>query len=270
MNKRAVGYVRLSQKERKLSKDEIETSIINQENEIRNYCKLHKYDLIKIYREKYMTGDSPNRPSFNQMRDDAINREFDVIIVRSMSRFTREGADKQEDLLIEFTLNKVEVISMTEETGDELTRYMLGMVNKIIIIMGRIKTRQMRKGKKADGRAYIKAPYGYKNIKKKKTYWQINPKEAEIVKRIFNGEKYNDSLGISKKVYNKIRNNINYVGVNGKSILCHNVYIRDSKKKIVDVQKEIYYGYHEPIISPQEWLKIHPEDKDNEFVSGLL
>ncbi len=277
--KRAVGYVRLSQKDKSLSKEEMETSLINQENEIKSYCQKKGYQLIEIYKEKYITGDSPNRPEFNRMRNDAYDRKFDVSVVRDMSRFTREGADKQEDLIIEFGVNKVEIESMSEDTSSELTRYLLGVVNKVIIIMGRMKTEQMRRGKKAIGRAYIKAPFGYKNLKGKKEYWVVT-KDALIVKEVFRRkilkqsmQKIIGELGISEKQYCTIIKNRCYVGVKDgdsfKSIVHHKHYIKDSNKVVIDVQIEEYIGFHEPLISPSDWLLVHPEDKGNLLLSSL-
>lgn len=281
IQKLAVGYVRISQKDRTLSKVELETSITNQENEIKQYCKKEKHELIKIYREKYITGDDPTRPIFNEMIRDAKKKQFDILVVRSLSRLTREGSEAQEDYMTYFNYYSIEVKSLTENIDNELNRFIYGFIHKIPIILGRINTKHMRKGKKQDGRAYIKAPYGYVNLKKRKRYWKVNNKEAEIVRNVFEmkirGMSYKAiviSVEITNELYYKILKTRSYVGVkvkdNFKSIISHKSYIKDSKKKIIDIKQEEYFGFHEPLVSPQDWLKVNPEDKDNVCIKELL
>jgi len=276
--RKAIGYARLSQKDRDLPQEELETSIINQENEIRQYCKKHEFKLIDIYREKYITGDDPDRPKFNELLEDVKNKKFDVLVVRSLSRITREGSEAQEDYILYFGYHGVEVVSMTEDTKNELTRFIYGFINRIPIILGRISTRQMREGKKALGMAYFRAPFGYKNLKKQKNYWKLT-KESEVVLEVFDRKlakedfkKTISELKINVSLYYKILGNRNYVGVRladgtFNSIISHNKYVKDSKKKIIDVIKDEYLGHHPALISPENWLRIHPGDKDNVMIN---
>lgn len=279
--KKAATYIRLSKRDRSLSKEELETSIVNAQNEAREYCKRNDIELVKIYVEKYITGDDPNRPVLQEVIDDAKKGEFHILIVRSLSRLTREGSEKQEDYIILFGYYGVEVVSLTEDTKNELNRLIYGFVHRIPIILARIGTKQMRTGKVAIGKAYIKAPFGYKNVKSPGTYWKINEK-AEIVKKVFKmaldeegKSKIIRKLGITYKLYNKIINNKNYVGVKFsdgkyKSIISHTSYIKNSSKEVVDTKKVEYFGTHEPLISAWNWIKLHPEDRNNELVKALL
>lgn len=268
--KTAVGYIRLSDPERNLEKSEIETSLVNQESEIRSYCQKHKYNLKHIYREIYITGDDPNRPQFNKMLNDAQSNTFQILIVRSLSRLTRSGAEKQEDYITLLGYFGVEVISMTEDVKNELNRFIYGFVHRLPIIMGRIMTKQMQSGKRAQHKAYIKAPYGYKNTKNASTYWQPD-KRSETVKKAFEQaykgtptSQIAQQLKIPLTTCYKILRNINYVGIKTqkgyKSIIHHQNYIKDSNKKLINKKPIHYTGTHQPLITITQWLKLHPQD----------
>lgn len=273
-------YIRLSQKDRHIE-DDIDTSIVNAKSEASIYCKkFYNCELDKIYIEKYITGDDPNRLVLNQMIEDAKKGEFNILIVRSLSRLTREGSEKQEDYIILLGYYGVEVVSMTEDAKNELNRFIFGFVHRLPIILARIYTKQMRQGKQAQGKAYVKAPFGYKNVKKSNQYWIYN-KDAEKVREVFSMhlkgftlDEIMKALKLSYKVVHKILNNVNYVGIklpdgSYKSIINHIKYIKDSNKIIINKEKVAYLGFHEPLISPEDWLKIHPEDKDNELMVAL-
>lgn len=273
------GYIRVSRKDRNTAKGEIETTIINATERIKSYFKKNNIELYEIYIDVNKSGDDPNRPEFHRMRDDAKKGLFNLLVVTKLSRLTRSGGESQANIIAYFAYHRVDIISLTEDISNELNREIIAFLNKLPIIIARIDTEGMREGKKSIGRAYIKSPFGYKNLKKKKEYWKVIYDESDIVKGVFEivlkGGKFCSKLGISKRLFDKILNNQNYVGVklsdgSYKSIISHKHYIKDSDKKVIDIQKEAYFGFHEPLISPQDWIRLHPDDKNDEIVNGLL
>ncbi|MEK6883105.1 MAG: recombinase family protein, partial [Nanoarchaeota archaeon] len=77
---RAVGYIRVSQEERKKkNRDDLETSLQNQRKDIEDYCKNKDFELIEIYDDKYLSGDDPDRPELKRMQADMYASKFDII-----------------------------------------------------------------------------------------------------------------------------------------------------------------------------------------------
>ena len=82
---RAVGYIRVS------SKDQVEGYSLQSQTEIiENYCK-DRYNLLNIYAEKGISGKTvKKRDAFQQMYRDSFEGKFDVLIIFSLDRFTRD------------------------------------------------------------------------------------------------------------------------------------------------------------------------------------
>ena len=79
--KRCVIYARVSTGEQ---------NVDNQIKELKIMQNLQNYMLIGTYIDT-VSGGSANRPEFQRMLDDARLRKFDVILVWSLDRFSREG-----------------------------------------------------------------------------------------------------------------------------------------------------------------------------------
>lgn len=65
----------------------------NQLMELREYCKTSGYTIYKEFTDKVSGGKSEkDRPQFAQMLKDASQKKFDLLLVWSLDRFTREGS----------------------------------------------------------------------------------------------------------------------------------------------------------------------------------
>jgi len=62
----------------------------SQISQLKSFQKLQSYDLVSVYVDK-MSGGSSNRPDFQRMLRDARLRKFDMLLVTSLDRFSREG-----------------------------------------------------------------------------------------------------------------------------------------------------------------------------------
>jgi DNA invertase Pin-like site-specific DNA recombinase len=79
----AVGYYRCST-------DRQETSIEDQQAQVRKYAAEHGYRLLREYADEGISGDA-DRPDFQRMHEDAIRiRDFQKVIVWDQSRYSRE------------------------------------------------------------------------------------------------------------------------------------------------------------------------------------
>ena len=84
-------YCRLSEEDRdKESEEEDSRSIQNQKRILTEYAVKQGWDIEGVYSDDDYTGADRNRPKFNRILKLAENREIDIILCKSQSRFTRE------------------------------------------------------------------------------------------------------------------------------------------------------------------------------------
>ncbi len=111
-NKRSVIYARVSTEEQ---------NIDNQIEQLKTMQKQQKYIETGIYTD-YIGGGSANRPQFQQMLKDARLRKFDIILVWSLDRFSREGMSNTLSYIKRLKQHKVALKSLQEpwlDTSDE-------------------------------------------------------------------------------------------------------------------------------------------------------
>lgn len=112
--KRAVGYIRVS------SVSQVEgESLDNQRDNIRKHCEIHGYNLTNIYDDSGYSGSNTARPDFEKMMLDASASKFDVVIVNSLSRFSRSTSDflKAFELLQENEINLISLQDSVDTSG---------------------------------------------------------------------------------------------------------------------------------------------------------
>ena len=74
-----------------IMQNEPDLAILDQMQQLRDYCKVHGYVLAKEYIDAGFSGMNDNRPEFQQMISDATDdpSPFEAIIVLNHSRFFR-------------------------------------------------------------------------------------------------------------------------------------------------------------------------------------
>ena len=83
---RVAGYVRVS------SESQTENySIPEQKDAIEKYCKMHGWNLVKIYVDGGFTGANTERPALNERMAAADN--YDIVLVYKIDRFSRSQKD---------------------------------------------------------------------------------------------------------------------------------------------------------------------------------
>lgn len=85
---RAAIYCRLSKEdEDKIGESE---SIQNQKSMLLQYALENGFDIYQIYSDEDYSGIDRNRPAFNSMLQAASEHQFDVVLAKTQSRFTRD------------------------------------------------------------------------------------------------------------------------------------------------------------------------------------
>ena len=188
---RAVIYARVSSDEQA----DRGLSIPSQIKICRDFIERQSGVYVKEYIDEAISGLKSDRPSFLEMLSDAQEEKFDTIVVYSLSRFSRDRFDAitKKRLLRDVG---VEVVSATEPIDSTTPEGKLleGIIESINEFYSANLSRETFRGLKANAEMGFwnggTPPFGYKrkeviiNGTKKSTY-EIEEREAEVVKRIF-------------------------------------------------------------------------------------
>ena len=191
--KRAALYLRVSTGRQAAG----DVSLPSQRQLTTRHCESQGWEVVAEFVEPGASATDDKRPVFQRMLEEAASseRRFDIICVHSFSRFYRNGAE------MELTIRRlrkqgVEVISMTQPTGDdpsqELMRQIIGVFDEYTSREnGKNVTRSMRESAKQGFWNGARPPLGYRIFEaerrgaKIKKRLEIDPVEAETVRLIF-------------------------------------------------------------------------------------
>lgn len=280
---KAAIYLRLSKEDR-----EKNNSIDMQREITRKYAKEHNYSIVDEYIDNGYSGILDSRPALNRLMTDIIRNKINMVIVKDMSRLTRNKNLTSYYTDIFFPDNDVRLISVTEyvDTGE---RYEIddvvalrGIVNQSYLEDVSRKIKSVKRNLKEQGK-FIEASvvYGYKKDKLDKYKLIIDDEVKPIIKNIFSlyisgigptqiAKKLNEkgiltpsqylNLKITgkywtKSIVNRILNDPTYTGR-----LVLNKYENDLrlKKRIVTPKSKYKYkeNTHEAIISIEDYEKV--------------
>lgn len=90
------------------------TSLAAQENLLREYCNMLKYDIYQVYMDDGYSAKNMNRPALKAMIEDMKNHQFDSVMVWKLSRISRSVFDLLT-LLKEFDKYNVKFVSYSEQ-----------------------------------------------------------------------------------------------------------------------------------------------------------
>lgn len=183
MNKeKAAIYVRVSVLKEEAVSPEMQL------DKARKYCELND-EKYEVFKDLDFSGKDTNRPAFQQMQDKINMGLISKVVVYRLDRVSRSVKDLA--LFMEsLKENDVEFCSITEnfDTTTPMGRAMINIMGVFAqmereVISQRIldtKAKQM-----ADGIKLGIPPYGYRLRVKCQSKWVIVPKEAELVKIVF-------------------------------------------------------------------------------------
>ena len=186
---KAAIYCRLSKEdEDKIGESE---SIQNQKSMLIQYAMEKGFELYQIYSDEDYSGIDRNRPAFNSMLQAASEHQFDVVLAKTQSRFTRDMELVEKYLhgkFIEWGIRFIAVVDHvdTNDTANKKSRQINGLINEWYLEDLSTNVRSVLDHKRKEG-LFIGsfARYGYCKDPNAKGKLIIDPEAAEVVRRIF-------------------------------------------------------------------------------------
>jgi len=169
-----------------------EGTIESQIEALKEYAKTHDLTIIQEFIDNGYSGSELNRPGLDQLRDVIQEGKIEGILILSPDRLSRKQAH-QIILMEEFKKRHIQVIFTNQQFDDSPEAQLMLQIQgslaeyeraKILDRTRRGRNHAVKNGQVLGGRA----PYGYKFVHKTdktRAHWEINPQEAEIVRRIY-------------------------------------------------------------------------------------
>lgn len=179
----------------RLSKEDTNTnnSIEAQRDITLKYAKEHNINVINEYVDNGYSGIIDSRPALNKMTIDIIRKKIDMVIVKDLSRLTRDKKKTGYYTEIFFPDNDVRLVSVTEfiDSGERYevddTIMLRGIMNQSYIEDTSKKIKAVKTNMKKQGKYVEKnVPYGYKKDENDKYKVIVDEDVADNVKLIFN------------------------------------------------------------------------------------
>ncbi len=189
---RAVLYLRLSKEDAdKISKGDDSASIKNQRLLLTDYALVHDYKIVHVYSDDDESGLYDNRPDFEKMMVDAKLNQFDIIIAKTQSRFSRNMEHIEKYLHHDLPNLGIRFIGVvdgvdTDNDDNKKSRQINGLVNEWYCEDLSKNIRSSFQAKMRDGQFLgSSCPYGYRKDPKNHNHLVIDEYAARVVKRIY-------------------------------------------------------------------------------------
>lgn len=191
---RVAIYCRLSQEDRnKKNKEDDSESIKNQKIMLTEYAlaKEDEWEIVGIFVDEDWAGMNQDRPDYNQVLTLAEQGEIDIVLCKSLNRFTRDNIVVEQYVLEKFKEWNVRFIGIVDNTdtavkGNKKTIQINGLTNQWYIedMSDNIKAALDTKRNKGE---YIGSVplYGYLKDPNQKGHLIIDPVASEVVKEVF-------------------------------------------------------------------------------------
>ena len=196
---RIAGYTRISVD---IEQDRDNTSIENQKSIIRDYVsRVFPSSELDLYEDRDRSGYTfEQREGYQLLRPKLMTFEYDILIVKDFSRFSRrnsKGLVELEDIRDA----GVRIISIGDNidypTQDDWQRIqMLFLFNELPVTDASRKVRSVIQRRQEEGRWICAVPYGYVMTNSKNMKFEVSEPEAEVVREIF--RLYNEGWGYKK------------------------------------------------------------------------
>lgn len=227
---RAVLYLRLSKEDvDKVNKGDDSSSIKSQRLLLTDYALGHGFKIVNVYSDDDESGLYDDRPDFERMMTDAKLGEFDVIIAKTQSRFSRNMEHIEKYLHHDLPNLGIRFIGVvdgvdTESKENKKSRQINGLVNEWYCEDLSNNIRSAFKAKMKDGQFLgSSCPYGYRKDPEDHNHLVVDEYAAGVVRRIY--DLYLEGYGKAK------------IGstLSSEGILIPSIYKRD-------VLKQNYYN----------------------------
>lgn len=185
-------YIRLSKEDmEKIKEGDDSESIKNQRLMLSEYSMKMNWQIYDFYVDEDISGAGEYRPEFERLLKDAKNREFDIVLCKSQSRFTRDMVEVEDIIHSKFLEWGIRFIGITDNAdtavpGNKKSRQINGLVNEWYLEDLSNNIRSTYRSKMEDGQFLgAFAPYGYKKDPQDKHKFVIDEEAAKVVRLIF-------------------------------------------------------------------------------------
>ena len=185
---RCAIYCRISRDD---SEGEENASIANQKQILTEYAAAQGWELYGVYSDEDRSGADSGRPGFNALLRDAQAGQFEVILCKTQSRFTRDMETVERylhGLLPRWGVRFVSVADSadTDRKENKKARQIYGLVNEWYLEDLSDSIRLVLDHKRREG-TFIGsfAPYGYRRCEVGSAHLEPDPAAAKVVEKIF-------------------------------------------------------------------------------------
>jgi DNA invertase Pin-like site-specific DNA recombinase len=199
-NNKVAIYCRLSVEDMdKIEKGDDSESIQNQKLLLMDYAMNQGWSIHKVYSDDDYSGLNRNRPEFNKMITDAENGQFNIILCKTQSRFTRDMEMVEKYIHGLFVIWGIRFVSVVDNVdtnvkGNKKARQIYGLINEWYCEDLSENIRAVFKQKMLDGQFLGSfAAFGYKKDPLNRHKLIIDEEAAKTVKKIY--DMYLQGLG---------------------------------------------------------------------------
>ena len=176
-----------------LELDRDNTSIENQKAIIGEYCRLHfPTSTVDYFEDRDKSGYTfEQRPDYMRMREMLVNHEYDILIVKDLSRFSRrtgKGLAEFEELS-EHDIRIIAIGDGVDYYQDHIEDWMkiklYFFVNEMPVTDTSRKVLDVIASRQSKGEWICSVPFGYVITNSKKMLFEVDEPSAEVVRKIF-------------------------------------------------------------------------------------
>lgn len=187
----AALYARLSSED---LQEGTSVSIETQKKILEDYCKSNDIIIYNVYVDDGYTGTNFNRPAFKRMLRDCENKQFNMVVVKDLSRLGREHIETDNYIEKYFPERNIRFVAIGDDYDSESKMQDLDFIVPMRNLFNQFypadtskKVRQAFRAKASRGEFIgAQAPFGYKKSEKDKHVLIIDEETAPIVQRMFN------------------------------------------------------------------------------------
>lgn len=183
-------YIRLSKEDSDKGNEESE-SIQNQRMILDNYAAKQGWSVYDRYIDEDWSGSDRGRPEFHRLINDAKTGKFNIVLVKTQSRFARDSKyieDYVHNLFMEKGIRFVSVVDNidTSQIGSKLNSRVHAIFDEEQLDLLSSNIRKSFEEKSKQGQFFgSMPPYGYKKDPHDKNHLVIDAEAAKVVRTIF-------------------------------------------------------------------------------------
>ena len=202
MTPRVAIYCRLSEEDRnKADPAEDSASIRNQKAMLTSYCAEKHWQVYDIYSDDDYTGSDRNRPEFQRLLADARAKRFDIVLCKTLSRFTREIELVERYIHGLFPRLGIRFVSIVDNAdtaapGNKKTRQINSLVNEWYLEDLSENIRSVLTSRRREGYHIGSfALYGYRKDPENRGHLLVDEEAASVGQEVF--ERYASGMGMT-------------------------------------------------------------------------